>query len=201
MTKRAQQNLASARASFNDLGERIATAAESRGKGAVYLFTSVSAGAGRSMLASCAAAHLAESGRKVILATVGESGGRKTGVALEDLRAGRASLTFAAGQPARLSVGARLSTLPADRRAPTTWVDDFDIMIVDAPVLSAFATTYLTPLVDGVILVVDVRNTSVRAIARARQNIADHKGQLLGAVLNRYHEYVPAWIQSLVQGQ
>jgi len=62
----------------------------------------------------------------------------------------------------------------------------FEWVLVDVPPILAVAyTTVLTPLVDGVILVIESEKTRRTAVMTAIEQVQDVGGRLIGAVLNK----------------
>jgi capsular exopolysaccharide synthesis family protein len=69
----------------------------------------------------------------------------------------------------------------------------FDFIIFDAAPVIEFPDSYaLAPKVDGIILVVEAEETSIEEAQRAKRNIEQAGGRLLGIVLNRRKNYIPA---------
>jgi Mrp family chromosome partitioning ATPase len=68
----------------------------------------------------------------------------------------------------------------------------FDFIIFDAAPVIEFPDSYaLAPKVDGIILVVGAEKTSVDEAQRAKRNIEQAGGRLLGIVLNRRKNHIP----------
>ena len=75
----------------------------------------------------------------------------------------------------------------------------FDILLVDtAPVNSYPDAQILAPLVDAVVMVVDVGRIPREAIAKAKQTIQASGANLLGTILNRRRHPVPGILYSRV---
>jgi capsular exopolysaccharide synthesis family protein len=75
----------------------------------------------------------------------------------------------------------------------------FDFVVFDGAPLLEFPDSYaLVPRVDGVILVVQAERTSIDDAQRAQRTIEEAGGRLLGAILNRQREYVPARLRKLL---
>ncbi|MDY6970922.1 MAG: CpsD/CapB family tyrosine-protein kinase [Thermodesulfobacteriota bacterium] len=73
----------------------------------------------------------------------------------------------------------------------------FDTILLDSPAVNFYGEArVLTPLADGVLLVVKALKTHIREILKARDAIREADGNLLGAVLNGYLEYIPKSISS-----
>jgi capsular exopolysaccharide synthesis family protein len=76
----------------------------------------------------------------------------------------------------------------------------FDFVIFDGAPLLEFPDAYaLVPRVDGVILVVQAERTSIDDAQRAQRNIEEAGGRLLGVIINRQHNYVPARVRKLLR--
>lgn len=76
----------------------------------------------------------------------------------------------------------------------------FDFVIFDGAPLLDFPDGYaLVPRMDGVILVVQAERTSVADAARAQRNIEEAGGRLLGVIINRQRDYVPALVKKLLR--
>jgi protein-tyrosine kinase len=72
----------------------------------------------------------------------------------------------------------------------------FDFIIFDAAPVIEFPDSYaLAPKVDGIILVVEAEKTSIEDAQRAKRNIEQAGGHLLGVVLNRRKNYIPALLR------
>jgi protein-tyrosine kinase len=68
----------------------------------------------------------------------------------------------------------------------------FDFIIFDAAPVIEFPDSYaLAPKVDGIILVVGAEQTSIDEAQRAKRNIEQAGGRLLGVVLNRRKNHIP----------
>jgi protein-tyrosine kinase len=93
----------------------------------------------------------------------------------------------------------QISLLPAEvfeGRAIELLLDElkqkFDFIIFDAAPVIEFPDSYaLAPKVDGIILVVGAEKTSVDEAQRAKRNIEQAGGRLLGIVLNRRKNHIP----------
>jgi protein-tyrosine kinase len=72
----------------------------------------------------------------------------------------------------------------------------FDFIIFDAAPVVEFPDSYaLAPKVDGIILVVEAEKTAIEDAQRAKRNIEQAGGRLLGVVLNRRKNYVPSFLR------
>lgn len=71
----------------------------------------------------------------------------------------------------------------------------YDTVVVDAPPVIVFPETPpMTGLVDGVVIVVHAGKTKREAVQRAMQSIAGFGGTVLGVVLNRKRDHIPAFL-------
>lgn len=71
----------------------------------------------------------------------------------------------------------------------------YDVVIVDAPpVFSAPETPPLTPMVDGVVVVLKCNKTKRELVQRSLAMIKQSRGNILGVVLNRKKYYIPEFI-------
>ena len=74
----------------------------------------------------------------------------------------------------------------------------FDFIIFDGAPVIEFPDYYaLAPKVDGIILVVEAEKTSIEEAQRAKRNIEQAGGHLLGVVLNRRKSYIPPFLRRL----
>lgn len=72
---------------------------------------------------------------------------------------------------------------------------NFDYVILDGPpVTLSPESRVIGAKVDGVILTLESGNTRKQVALRAKQEIEDAGGQLLGVVLNKRRYYIPKWI-------
>jgi len=73
--------------------------------------------------------------------------------------------------------------------------EKFDYVILDAPPVSGFSECrVLGAKVDGVVLVVESGKTRRQVALRARKELEDAGGKLLGVVLNKRRHYIPEFI-------
>jgi Mrp family chromosome partitioning ATPase len=73
--------------------------------------------------------------------------------------------------------------------------DKFDYVILDAPPVPAFPECLvLCAKVDGVVLVVESGKTRRQVALRARKQVEEVGGKVLGVVLNKRKYYIPEWI-------
>ena len=74
----------------------------------------------------------------------------------------------------------------------------FEFIIFDAAPVIEFPDSFaLAPKVDGIILVVEAEKTSIEDAQKAKRNIELAGGRLLGVVLNRHKNYIPALLKKL----
>ena len=165
--------------------------------GVTFLFSSLRRGQGASTVAAAVARRLAETGRRTLLAVVDDAPGAEAppgAVALGDVV--DAPRPIRLEQPPLLTVlvPPRLTDLPASARDPRSWLDGFDVLIIDAPPLTDGLTRYWAPGVNGVVFVLDGEKVAVRAVIQAREDLERLGGRLLGVVLNRYRSRIPRWL-------
>lgn len=71
----------------------------------------------------------------------------------------------------------------------------FDYVILDSAPISRFSESQaLCSKVDGVLLVIEAGKTRRQVAQRAKKEIEDAGGKLLGVVLNKRRYYIPDWI-------
>jgi capsular exopolysaccharide synthesis family protein len=71
----------------------------------------------------------------------------------------------------------------------------FDYLILDAPPVIGYSDSQIIATkVDGVILVIESGKTRRQAALRAKQELEDVGSKVLGVVLNKRQQYIPAWI-------
>lgn len=74
--------------------------------------------------------------------------------------------------------------------------EKFDFVIFDAAPAVEFPDAFvLAPKVDCIILVIQSERTSTEDAQRAKQNLEQAGGQILGAVLNREKNYTPTFLR------
>jgi protein-tyrosine kinase len=92
--------------------------------------------------------------------------------------------------PAEVFEGKAIEILLAELK------QNFDFIIFDAAPVVEFPDSYaLAPKVDGIILVVEAEKTSIEDAQRAKRNIEQAGGRLLGVVLNRRKNYIPSFLR------
>ena len=73
--------------------------------------------------------------------------------------------------------------------------EQFEYVIMDAPPVPSFSESrIICAKVDGVVLVVGSGKTRRQVALRAKKEIEDAGGKVLGLVLNRRKHYIPEWI-------
>jgi len=71
----------------------------------------------------------------------------------------------------------------------------FDYVIIDGPPIPRFSETrVLCAKVDGVVMVLSAGKTREHVAKRAKQEIEEAGGRVLGMVLNRRKLYIPEWL-------
>lgn len=181
--------------------DSLAGAGGARATGAAepvaFLFTSLREGQGTSTLAAAVARGLAESGRRTLLAVVGDPYGAEPvpgAVPLKEFVGGRHPVSRDQPPLLTVEVPARLTDFPESAHDLRGWLDGFQVLILDAPTVTNSLTRYWVPAVEGVVLVVDGEQSAVKAVVQARQDLERLGGRLLGVVLNRYRSRLPRWI-------
>jgi capsular exopolysaccharide synthesis family protein len=78
-----------------------------------------------------------------------------------------------------------------------SWLKEkFDFIIFDSAPACEFPDCYaLAPKVDSIILVAKAEETSIEDAQRAKWNLEQAGGRLLGVVLNRERDYTPAFLR------
>jgi capsular exopolysaccharide synthesis family protein len=73
--------------------------------------------------------------------------------------------------------------------------DNFDYTILDAPPVPVFSEfRVLCAKVDGVVLVLEAGKTRRHVALRAKKELEEAGGRILGVVLNRRNYYIPRWV-------
>ena len=71
----------------------------------------------------------------------------------------------------------------------------FDFIILDGPPVPSFAEArVICAKVDGVVLVVEAGKTREQVAVRAKKELEEAGGKILGVVLNKRKYYIPDWI-------
>jgi capsular exopolysaccharide synthesis family protein len=74
-------------------------------------------------------------------------------------------------------------------------VDKFDYVILDSAPISRFSDSQaICSLVDGTLLVIEAGKTRHQVALKAKKDLEDAGGNLLGIVLNKRKYYIPEWI-------
>jgi protein-tyrosine kinase len=77
--------------------------------------------------------------------------------------------------------------------------DRFDYVILDTPPLPSFVESrVICPKVDGVVLVVGAGKTRKQVAQRAKKELEESGGKLLGVVINRRKFHIPEWIYKML---
>ena len=91
--------------------------------------------------------------------------------------------------PASLFESSRFDTFLKNAR------EQFEYVIMDAPPVPSFSESrIICAKVDGVVLVVGSGKTRRQVALRAKKEIEDAGGKVLGLVLNRRKHHIPEWI-------
>ncbi len=73
--------------------------------------------------------------------------------------------------------------------------DKYDYIIFDSAPVNAYPDTLiLSPLVDGIVLIVKAENTRREIVKNAKEQLEKNKGNLLGVVINRRKFALPEFI-------
>jgi capsular exopolysaccharide synthesis family protein len=73
--------------------------------------------------------------------------------------------------------------------------EQFDYVILDAPPVPIFTESrVICPKVDGVVLVVKAGKTRRQVLLRAKKEIEEAGGRVLGVVINNREFFIPNWI-------
>ncbi len=79
--------------------------------------------------------------------------------------------------------------------------DSYNYVVLDAPPVLEFAECrVLCAKVDGVVLVIDSGKTHRPVAIRAKRQLEDAGGKLLGVVLNKKKNYIPDFIYRRMRG-
>lgn len=164
----------------------------------VFLFSSLREGQGTSTIAAAVARALAETGKRTVLAVVGQATGESApsgSLPLREVVEGARPLAVEHPPLLTLQVPPRYTDLPEAARHPHAWLNGFEVMIIDARSLTDSLTRYWVPKVQGVVLVLDGERIAVRAVIQAREDLVGLGGNLIGVVLNRYRSRIPRFIE------
>jgi capsular exopolysaccharide synthesis family protein len=79
--------------------------------------------------------------------------------------------------------------------------EKFDFIIFDAAPVVEFPDAFaLASKVDSIILVAQSEKTSIEDAQRAKLNLEQAGGRILGVVLNRQRDYTPSFLRTLFSG-
>ena len=92
--------------------------------------------------------------------------------------------------PARL-VPEQFLELPEHGRDPRTWLKSVDVLVLDSPPLTEFATRYWVPPAHGVVLVVDGERAASARCCRPKTTSSAWAEPSRGVVLNRHRTRIP----------
>ncbi|MFQ5477320.1 MAG: CpsD/CapB family tyrosine-protein kinase [Candidatus Binatia bacterium] len=74
-----------------------------------------------------------------------------------------------------------------------------DVVFLDAPPVALYPDALaIAPMVDGVVMVVEADATPVSVAARTVELVKSGGSEVLGVVLNKRHDYIPARIAELI---
>jgi capsular exopolysaccharide synthesis family protein len=74
-------------------------------------------------------------------------------------------------------------------------LDKFDFVLIDsAPIIKFADSQAICSLADGVLLVIELGKTRPEQALRAKKELEDAGGKLLGVILNKRKYYIPEWI-------
>jgi hypothetical protein len=103
-----------------------------------------------------------------------------------------ASITMSQGTCLGLAANGNC-TLPAD------WLDTFGLIVWDVPPLTtAPVALVLAREVDAIVLLTQAHRTRRQVALHTAQRLQESGGRLLGVVLNRSLNFIPAWIYRLL---
>jgi Mrp family chromosome partitioning ATPase len=75
----------------------------------------------------------------------------------------------------------------------------FKLVIVDIPAPTELnGSVYLAGQLAGVVLVVESGSSNARDAMRTKQQLIEANANVLGVVLNKHRQYVPAWLEKLL---
>jgi capsular exopolysaccharide synthesis family protein len=81
-----------------------------------------------------------------------------------------------------------------------SWLKEkFEFIIFDSAPACEFPDCYaLAPKVDSIVLVTQAEETSIQDAQRAKWNLEQAGGRILGVVLNRERDYTPAFLRKFL---
>lgn len=125
-----------------------------------------------------------------------ESIRNKTGIENATVRVGRSNLSI--GMISRDGdLNPQILDTPDFKNLWNDLAGKFEFIVLDSPpVSSASDGVLLSPLVDGVILVVEAEKTRWPVVQISKEKIAAAGGNILGVVLNKRKYYIPESIYS-----
>lgn len=86
-----------------------------------------------------------------------------------------------------------------DCTLPAEWLDSFRLIVWDVPPLTAAPVALvLAREVDAIVLLAQARRTRRQVAMHTAQRLQESGGRLLGVVLNRSANFIPAWIYRLL---
>ena len=72
---------------------------------------------------------------------------------------------------------------------------EFDLILIDSPSGDVSTDAFsISPKVDGVILIVEAKNTRWQIAYDVKERIIKHGGNVLGVILNKRKYYIPEFI-------
>lgn len=72
---------------------------------------------------------------------------------------------------------------------------EFDLILVDSPPATTSMEAFMfSPNVDGIVLVVESEKTRLGIAEHVVEKIRQHRGNVLGVVLNKQKHYIPGWL-------
>lgn len=81
------------------------------------------------------------------------------------------------------------------RLSPALKSEDWDAIIVDCPPLLSYpGSAFIAAQTDATVFVVRAENTRFRVANKALENLRAQGANVLGAVLNGVHFYIPEWL-------
>jgi Mrp family chromosome partitioning ATPase len=175
----------------------VLSKAARRGGKAAFLITSVTSMEGKTTIACNVAKLVAEAGARCVLATADERpvrallGNDRPASAIERVISGELALDLGDGDVAVLQIADLCAPELFRAEGPAAWGMERQITIIDGPVIRHVFAQTLVPLVDGVMLVADTRQSSLRSVLTAKDRIDKLGGEFLGVILNRHRSPIP----------
>lgn len=75
------------------------------------------------------------------------------------------------------------------------WSKDYDFVVIDVPpVLDNAGASFVAQLADKVIMVVEAERERWQVLRRALDMLTDARANVVGAILNKRHMYIPDWL-------